>query len=95
LAGSRTFRLRNTNFISRAIFLTDPMCRPRADDISDASAPRFASLANRCFSSSVHSFGRTVRFMVGGLYQPPFPARPVAGHYSAIPMPQHGKNGRL
>ena len=59
----QVFRFRNTSFISRAIRLTEEMRRPRAADISDASAPRFANLANRCLSASVHSFGLAVCLM--------------------------------
>jgi hypothetical protein len=66
----RFVRLRNTSFISRAIRLTEAAYRPRASDISDASAPRLASLANRCFSESVHCFGRAVCF-VGFRVGPP------------------------
>jgi hypothetical protein len=75
-ASSRTFRFRNTNFISHAIFLTDEMCRLRAADILDASAPRFANLANRCFSASVQCFGRAACFT--GFIRAPLSWRPLS-----------------
>ncbi|MGY4502494.1 hypothetical protein ACVWYH_006451 [Bradyrhizobium sp. GM24.11] len=43
--------------MSRAIRLTDPVCRPRAAAISDATTRRRVNAKSRFRSASVHSFG--------------------------------------
>ena len=59
----RLFLFRKTSFISSATRRTEVVCQPRAAAISDASTPRFARVANRIFSATLHCFGRNKRFM--------------------------------